>query len=107
MEVIPRRERLYAAKAGALEAPREDDVAIEPISARGHLREGHADVEGNPRFLGKDLHRPDVADGRHHGIEHLADARGLAREVVLQIVPTAGVRLIAIRELATAPLAAP
>jgi hypothetical protein len=64
-------------------------------------------VKGDSRLLSENLDRPDIADRGHHRIEERADFGRLSREVVLEIVPAAGVRLVAIRELATAPLAPP
>jgi hypothetical protein len=107
VKVIPRRKRLYGAKAAALQAPGEDDVSIEPSATRSHLREGHANVERDAGLFGKDLDWTDLANRRHDRIEQCTNLGGLSGEVMLEVVTTAGVRLIAVRELATAPLAAP
>ena len=107
MEVIPRRKRLYATKAGALEAPRQDDVAIQPFSTRGHLREGHSDVERDACLFGKDLDWADLANRGNHRVEQSANPRWLSGKVMLQVMTPTGVRLIAIRELAAASLASP
>jgi hypothetical protein len=64
-------------------------------------------VKGDAGLLGKHVDGADVPDGGDDGVEERADLRRLAREVMLEIVATARVRLIAVRELSAASLAAP
>ena len=107
MDVVTRGKRLNGAEARALTPSCEYDVAIEPCAAWRHLGEGHANVERDAAFFGKDLHGSDVPDGRDHGVEERANLRWLPGEVMLQIVAPARVPLVAVRELAAALLAAP
>jgi hypothetical protein len=64
-------------------------------------------VKGDAGLLGKHVDGADVADGGDDGVEERADLRRRTREVMLEIVATARVRLIAVRELSAALLAAP
>jgi len=107
VEVIARRKRLDAAEPGTLQATREHDVAIEPRSTRRHLRKRHADVKGDAGLLRQHLDRPDVLNRRDDRVEQRANQRRLSREMMVQIMTATGMRLIAIRERATAPLASP
>jgi hypothetical protein len=107
VHMIPRRKGLDAAKSGTLAAPREHEVSIEPRAPRGHLRERHADVKRDAGLLGQYLYRSDGVNGIHDCVEELADRRWLSREVMVEVVAAARVRLVAVRELAAALLAAP
>ena len=107
VQVVPRGERLDAAKSGTLAAAREDDVAVEPPAPGRHLSERHANVERDARLLRKNLHRTNRADRGYHRVEERTNLRRLSFEVVREVVAPARVRLIAVREFAAASLAAP
>jgi len=64
-------------------------------------------VEGDARLLRKHLDRPDVLNRRDDRVEQRTNLRGLSREMMVEIMTATGMRLIAIRELATAPLTSP
>jgi hypothetical protein len=91
VQVIPRRERLDQPEPGVLEAPGQDNVPVDPAAARRHLREGHADLERDPRLLGDDPNRADRGDGLDNAIEQRTDCGRLSSEMVLEIVHAAGV----------------
>src|SRR5262249_33221273 len=58
-------------------------------------------------FLGQHAHRSDRFDARHDGVVELPYLRRLPQKMVREIMTPAGVRLIAVREHATALGAAP
>ena len=105
--MIPRRDRLHPAKSRMLQPAREDEVTVEPLCARRHLRERHPHLESDPRLFGQNAHRTDRPDRRYDRVEERADFRPFALEMLFEVRPAAGMRLIAIRELAAALLAAP
>jgi hypothetical protein len=107
VDMIPHRERLDSPEPRTFEATREHHVSIEPPAPRRNLRERHADVKGDARLLRQYLHRSNVANSRNNGIEERTNRRRLVREVMLEIMTAARVRLIAVGELASAPLAPP
>ena len=107
MQVISGRERLDAAEARVVETSGKDKVTIEPAPARSDLRKGHSYLKCDPRLLGQDSHRANRPDCRDDVVEQRPDRRWLAAEVVGERVPAAGVRLIAIREDASAFPASP
>jgi len=81
-----------------LEPAGEDDMAIEPIRSRCNLRERHAHLKSDTRFLGQYAHRPQFTDGGNDVVEKDAELRPLATEMVREIVTTTRVRLIAVCE---------
>ena len=62
------------------------------------MRERHADLKGDPRFLGNDPNRTDFANRCNYDVKERADRRRLAFEMMGEVVPGAGVRLIAVRK---------
>src|SRR5688500_1971554 len=96
VEMISRRERLDAAETRTLETPRQDDMAVYPISANDKCGETHAHVKGDPRFLGQDGDRSIPAGHRKQLVEDGAHGGWFAAEMRHQRVTAAGVRLIAI-----------
>lgn len=107
VQVVAWGERLDAAESGMLEPPCEHQVTIEPAAPRRHLRERHAHVKCDAGLFRKHFHRPDGANGGHHGVEQCANLRRLPGEMVREIVTSTGMGLIAIRELTTAACASP
>ena len=53
VEMIPGRKSFDAAKTRVLETPRQDDVAVDPISSNDKRGEAHPHLEGDARFLGQ------------------------------------------------------
>jgi hypothetical protein len=74
-----------------LEAAGQDNVPVDPAAARRHLREGHADLERDPRLLGDDPDRADRGDALDNAIEQRTYPGRLPGEMVLEIVHAAGV----------------
>ena len=58
-------------------------------------------------LLWEDLDRSDVPHRIHNRVKERANSRRLSDKVMLDVVASARVRLVAIRELPAAPLAAP
>ena len=107
VHVIARREGLELSEDRVLDSPGEHQVAIEKRQSGGHLREGHAHLERDPSLLGQDAEvaeRPQRLDER---VEELPHDRILAGEVAVERVQTAGMRLVAVCELAFALRALP
>src|SRR5215207_4984829 len=90
-----------------LETSREHDVAVDPVVARGQLRERHADLKRDPSLLGQDAHRAEGLDRDNDMFEQRTDLRPFAAEMVVELVATTRMRLIAVREIATALIATP
>jgi len=107
MNVIAWRNGLNLPKARMLQSPGENDVPVQPSAARRELRKRHAHLERYPRLFGQDAHRADRPNGRDDGVKQQADFRRLAMKMALELVPTAGMRLIAIRKLTAALAATP
>ncbi len=107
VQMIARGERLNRPEARMLQAPGENHVPVEPRPAGRDLREGHPDLEGNPRFLRENAHGTDRSQNRHHFVEQRPDRRGLAAKMVGERMPPARVRLITIGERSTARPAPP
>jgi len=107
VNMIAWRDGLDDAEARVLESPRQDDVAVEPIRSRCDLRKGHAHLESDASLFGKDANRAERADRGDYLVEKRSNLRPLAAEMMLQIVPGAGVRLVAVCEVAIALFALP
>src|SRR5215217_297206 len=86
-----------------LEATREDEVAVEPAASWRHLRERHADLEGDARLFGKDDDRADRMHCSRDQLVQLAHDRLTSDEMMLEVVQAARVRLVPVREDASAP----
>jgi hypothetical protein len=74
------------------------------VSRRNRL---HAHLKSNPSLLRKDAHRSDSPNSRDDLIEQPSNVWPLPLKKVFEIVPTAGVRLVTIRKIASALLASP
>jgi hypothetical protein len=98
VQMVARRERLDPTEAGMLEPSGENEVAIQPVATWSDLRERHAHLECDPRFLGKDPDRAQFFDRGDNSPVECANLGRLAPKMVRQRVPAAGVRLVAIRE---------
>ena len=91
MEVVSRRKRFDLSKARMLEPPGQHEVSVQPSLARGDLRERHAHLERDPRFLGKNAHRTDGTNRGGHFLEERTNRRRLAVKVMTEREPPAGV----------------
>jgi hypothetical protein len=107
VKMIARRKGLDSAKSRVLETTSEHHVTIQPVLPGRHLRKGHPNLESDSSLLRKDSHGPDITNCCDHLIEECPDLRGLSAKVIRKLVPTAGMRLIAICEIAAAFLAMP
>jgi hypothetical protein len=102
MQVVPGRKRFDPPEPRTLEPTRQHDVPIEPRAPWGDLGKGHPHVKGDARLLWQHLHGPDFANRRDDGVEERTNRGRFVREVMLEIVTAARMRLIAVRELAPA-----
>ena len=107
VEMISRRKGFDAPEARILEATREHDVPVHPISPNNERGETHAHLKGNPRFFGQDSDRTVLLRDRKQLVEDRPHARRFAAEVRGQRVAAARVRLITIGKLPAAIRAAP
>jgi hypothetical protein len=107
VEVILRRKGLNFPEPWVLEPPGKDDVTIEPLSARRHLGKRHSNLEGDARLLRQHAYGPDTLDDPDHLIEQLTDSFRLVLKVMIEFELAAGMRLIAVGELAATVRALP
>src|SRR4051812_7461165 len=105
--MVPRRERLHGAEARMLETPRQNYVTVDPCPPWRQLRERHAHLKRDARLLGKDSHVADRPDHADRLVVERADRRGLAGEVMVEIVAPTSVRLVSVRKRPTALPALP
>lgn len=98
MNVVAPRNGLNCAKPRTLDASRKDEMSIDPRFPGRQLREGHADLECNPRLFRKNADGPVPAHGGNKGIENPANVVRLTSEVLVQCIPSAGMALISVRE---------
>jgi hypothetical protein len=98
VNMIPWGDSVNAAEAGVWQPTGEDDVTVEPVLVRCDLGKRHPHLKGNARFLWDDDDRPAGGDGAADGLEKQTDSPVLALKVVGQVVPAAGMRLIAVGE---------
>jgi hypothetical protein len=78
VQMISRGESFDAAKAGVLQASRQDDVAVDPILPDDERSETHADLKGDPRFFREDDHRSIPLCDRQQIVEDGANALRLS-----------------------------
>ena len=98
VDVVPMREGVNQAEARTLYASRKDQMSINPGLPRRQLREGHSDLECDPRLFRQDVDSAKLAHGGDEGIEDLTNLIRLAGEVLLQRITSTGMALIPIRE---------
>jgi hypothetical protein len=77
-------------------------MAQHPGPPHRQLGEGHAHVKGDPRLLGQNRHRSELAEQGQERLVNVADERRPALEMMLQLQGPAGVRLVAVGEGAAA-----
>ena len=107
VDVVAGRNGLDPAKARMLQPPGEDNMSIQPLLSRCHLREGHPDLKRDPGLFGQNPHR---ADRLQRGDDVVIERSNLPRfvaKMIGQLMTAAGVRLIAVRECTSAFWAAP
>ncbi len=107
VDVVAGRNGLDPAKARMLQSPGEDNMSIQPLLSRCHLREGHPDLKRDPGLFGQNPHR---ANGAQRGDDVVIERSNLLRfvaKMIGQLMAAAGVRLIAVREFTSAFWAAP
>src|SRR3954470_23574743 len=102
VQVIARGESLDAAEARRLEPSRQHDVSVEPAAPRCHLRKRHPDLERDAGLFGQDTHGPGRLEECDDAFVEGANAWRLVAEMIVELALATGVRLIAIRKLATA-----
>ena len=107
VEMISRRKSLDAPETRMLEAARQDDMAVHPISANDERSETHPHLKCDPRFLGQDSDRAIFSGDRKQLVEDGAHRDRFAFEMRGQRGTAAGMRLIAIGESTAALWAAP
>ena len=100
-------EGLDPSKARILETASQDEVTVQPLAARRDLGKGHADLKRDAGLLRKDAHGTNRANRGGELPIQRANRRGLAAKMMRQREPSAGVRLIAVREQATARRTSP
>lgn len=98
VDVVSGRDRLDAAEARVCSSAGEHDMTIEPALARRDLGERHPHLKRNARLLWNDRDRTTRGDRAADGVEEQPDSPILALKVVGQVVPAAGMRLIAVGE---------
>jgi hypothetical protein len=106
-QIISGRKSFDPAKARMLEATREHDMAVHPVSPNHESGETHSHLECDSGFLGQHCHWPVLFGEPKHRVENRADARRLPFEVGRESIAPASVRLIAISELPLAIRAPP
>src|SRR3954469_2049065 len=90
-----------------LETAGEHDVTVQPVLAGRHLGEGHANLKSNARLFRKNANGPECADRGDNLVEECPDLRGLSAKVIGELVTTARMRLIPVREVAPTFIAVP
>lgn len=102
VQMIARREGLDAREQRALGAPGKHEMADRPVPAQGELREGHPHLKRDPGLFGQNDERSALLQQDHERIVDGANVGGSALEMSIEIVPAAGVSLVAVREAAGA-----
>lgn len=106
--MIAFRERIHLAEQRLLEAIRQHEMSVEVLLPRNDLRERHPYLKRDARFLWQDAERTARVELPHQLVEEPAHDGVLPVEVMFERVQAgAGVRLVAIRELALALRTAP
>jgi hypothetical protein len=107
VHVVAGRNALDPVKARVFKASGEHDMSVQPLLPRRYLREGHPDLKSNASFLRQDPNRADGSQRRHDVVEEPSNLRRLTPKMIGEMVAAARMRLIAVREVASAALATP
>jgi len=107
VQMISRRESFDPAKARMVEATRQDNMAVHPVSPNDEGRKAHPNVKRDPCFFREHSHPAVLLRDRQQLIEDCAHDRWFSSEMGRQRVSAAGVRLVPIRKFPPAFRAAP
>lgn len=107
MYVITWGDRVDPAEARVRQPTGEYDVPVEPALTRRDLGERHPYLKGDARLLREDGDRTTSGDGAAYRLEQRTDGGVFPSKVVVQIVASAGMRLIAVSEPAPTMRAGP
>jgi hypothetical protein len=107
VKVVTRRKGLNSTKSRMLETAGEHHMAVQPVLPRRHLGKRHPNLKSDPSLFRKNANRTDCADHSDNLVEERSDLRALSTKVITKFVPTARMRLIAIRKVAPALIATP
>jgi len=78
MQMISRRERFDAAKAGIFEATREHDMAVDPVSSNNERGKTHPHLKRNPCFFWEHGDWPVFSGDAQELVENSANGRRLS-----------------------------
>ena len=98
VDVISRGESLNRPKARMLESPRQNDMPVDPVPSWRNLGKRHSHVECDARLLRQHDHGAESIHCCQHGVEDLTNLGRLPPKVALEIVESAGMRLISVGE---------
>jgi hypothetical protein len=98
VDVISRRESLNRPKTWMLEPPRQNDMPINPAPSWRNLGKRNSHVKCDASLLRQHDHRAESIHGCEHRIEQCAYAGRLPSKVALEVMQSAGVRLISVGE---------
>ena len=107
MHVISGRDGIDAAKSRVRETAGKDDVSVEPCRTRCDLGKRHTNLKCDPGLFRDHGHRSALGDSASHRVEQHPYSGILPLKMMLQVVPSAGVRLIAVGETPATPGALP
>jgi hypothetical protein len=103
MYLIPLGDRVNPTKTGVRHASGQDQMPVEPAPARRDLGKRHPHLEGDSRLLRQDRDPATLLDRMAKCFEECPNGGVLPTKVVFQVVATARVGLIAVREPPAAP----
>jgi len=98
MDLVSGRNRVHTTESRVVYFPRQHNMAVYPLGARGKLRERHPDLKGNTGFFRIDDYRPKALDGLQDSLKDRADFSRLPGEMAFQIVSAAEMGLVSVRK---------
>jgi hypothetical protein len=107
MHMISARNGVNPAEARVLQSARENHMTVHPARARRHLRKRHPHLKGDARLFRQHLHRAAAPDRLEDGLEDRPNLRRFSAKMGGQIMPPAGMRLIAVGKIPPATRALP
>ncbi|HET9410952.1 MAG TPA: hypothetical protein VFO75_03620 [Candidatus Dormibacteraeota bacterium] len=102
VDLVARRDDFDASEARTVQAARQHDVAVNPMSPQSEGRKAHADLKGDAGLLGQHLDGTCLPCDRQQLPEGPHNLGVFAREMVPQTDLAADVKLVAIRKAPTA-----
>jgi hypothetical protein len=102
VKMIARRKCFDAAEARIIQAPRQNNVAVHPVSANDERGKTHSDLKRDPSLLGQNRDRSVLLRDFQQLVENRADIFRLTGKVRRERMSPTGVGLIAIGEDAMA-----